>query len=155
MLDMDVNDGTDDLNFRKSDVAAATGRLLGTNTGFVNVPSSGPDNAYAFAPNTQYTGSFTITRISATEMELAGALDSATHSVTSTFDSASFGMLAFWANSNNFGSSNTPDTADNGIDFSNIKVEFCAGVPEASSICLALLGAIGTLAQNTTRRRRV
>jgi hypothetical protein len=154
MLDMDVGTGTEDLNFRQHDLVQTattpTGRLMGTTTGFTSLSPSGPDGAYAFAPNTTYTGSFTITRISATEMQLAATLGAATHLVTDTFDSADFGMLAFWANSNIFGSSGTPDTADNGIDFTNIKIELTQ-VPEPSSITLLMLGIVGLM----IRRRRL
>lgn len=146
MLDMDVNTpGTEDLNFRQHDTAQTastpTGRLLGTNTGFTNVSPSGPDGAYSFAANTTYTGSFTITRLNATQMLLTGALGTATHSVTDTFDSASVGMLAFWVNSATFGTSDTPGAADNGIDFSNVKIEYIQNVPEAGAF---LLGALAT-----------
>ena len=35
----------------------------------------------------------------------------------------SIGMLAFHVNSKTFGSSKKKDTPDNGIDFSNVKIE--------------------------------
>jgi hypothetical protein len=103
-----------------------------------------------FAANTTYTGSFTITRISATEMELTGTLGAATHTVTDVFDSADIGMLGFWANSNTFGSSSSPNTADNGIDFSNVKIEFIP-IPEPGSMILLLLGT--SLVIGARRRR--
>jgi hypothetical protein len=139
MMDMDVGTGTEDLNFRQHDAGTVnpTGRLMGTTTGFTSISPSGPDGAYALAPNTTYNGSLTITRTSATEMQLTGTLGSASHSVTDAFDSADVGMLAFWANSNMFGSSSTPGTADNGIDFSNVKIEYIP-IPEPSAIVLAL-----------------
>ncbi len=145
MMDMDIGTGTEDLNFRQHDTAVnvpaetPTGRLLGTPTGFTSISPSGPDGAYAFAPNTTYTGSLKVERINATEMRLTGTLGSAIHSVTDTFDSADFGMLAFWANSNIFGSSNIPGEPDNGIDFSNIRIEV---VPEPGSALLLVSGAI-------------
>ena len=144
MLDMDIGTGAEDLSFRQLDTPVnvfaetPTGRLMGTTTGFTQLSPTGPDGAYVFAANTTYTGSFTITRISATEMELTGTLGAATHTVTDTFDSTDIGMLAFWANSNVFGSSSSPNTADNGIDFSNVKIEFIP-IPEPSAI---LLGAM-------------
>ncbi len=142
MMDMDMRTGADDLSFRTHDTGTVTptGRLMGTTTGFAQVSPTGPDGAYTFAANTTYTGSLSLTRISATEVEVAGALGLATHSVIDVFDSASYGMLAFWANSNIFGSSSTPGVANNGIDFSNVTIEFIA-IPEPS--CLALLGLAG------------
>jgi hypothetical protein len=153
MLDMDVGTGTEDLNFRQHDAGTVnpTGRLLGTTTGFTNISPSGPDGAYTFAPNTTYTGSITIERINATDFQITGALGAATHTVTDAFDSASFGLLAFWANSNTFGSSGTPNTADNGIDFSNVTIEFVPFVPEPATPAIAAAAAL--LLLNRTGRR--
>jgi hypothetical protein len=151
MLDMDVRTGTEDFSFREHDPGTVnpTGRLMGTTTGFTQLSPTGPDGAFSFVANTTYTGSLTITRSSATEMTLTATLGAASHTITDVFDSPDFGMLAFWANSNIFGTSSTPGTADNGIDFSNIRIEF--QVPEASSFCLALVGALGAIG---ARRRR-
>ena len=90
----------------------------------------------------------TIKRLNATEMEIAGSLTpglvgTAFHSVVDAFDSESFGMLGFHANSNIFGSSNDPTAPDNGIDFSNVTVEFCP-IPEPGTMVL-LLGALVAL----------
>jgi hypothetical protein len=145
MMDMDVNTGaTADLNFRQHDTPVnvpaqtPTGRLMGTTTGFTSFPS-GPDAGYTFTPNTTYTGSLTITRISATEMQLTGTLGATTHTVTDTFDSASIGMLAFWSNSGLFGSSSTPGQPNNGIDFSNVTIVSTI-IPEPGSMILMLVG---------------
>lgn len=137
MMDMEPATGTEDLNFREHTAGTeiGTGRLMGTTTGFMNISPSGPDGAYTIEPNTTYTGSMSLTRISATELEVAGSLGAATHSVTDVFDSASYGMLAFWANSNIFGVSNVPGEDNNGIDFSNVRIEFFA-IPEPSSLML-------------------
>ena len=152
MLDMDVRGSSEDLNFRRHDAGTVvpTGRLMGTTTGFTNISPSGPAGAYSFAPNTTYTGSLSIMRTSATEVELTGTLGAATHSVTTEFDSVSFGMLAFWANSNTFGSSNQPNTPDNGIDFSNVQIEFVP-IPESSTAALGLWGLAAAL--RVARRR--
>jgi hypothetical protein len=156
MLDMDVRTGTEDLNFRQLDTPVnvpaqtPTGRLMGTTAGFTNIPPTGPDGAYVFAANTTYTGSFTITRSSATEVELTGTLGAASHTVTDIFDSADVGMLAFWSNSNLFGSSSAPNTPDNGIDFSNVTIEFIP-IPEPAS--LVLLSMSGLLVASCRRRR--
>jgi hypothetical protein len=155
MLDMDVGTGAEDINFRQHDTVATaatpTGRLMGTTSGFTNVSPSGPDGAYAFAPNTTYTGSMTIRRHSATEMELTGTLGSASHTVTDVFDSASIGMLQFWANSNLFGTSATPGEPNNGIDFTNVTIEFIP-VPEPASI--VLFGVCGVIVSLLSRSRR-
>jgi hypothetical protein len=142
MMDMDMRTGADDLSFRTHDTGTVvpSGRLMGTTSGFTQISPTGPDGAYEFAANTTYTGSLSLTRISATEMSITGTLGAATHTVTDEFDSTSYGMLGFWANSNIFGSSSTPGVANNGIDFSNVTIEFIA-IPEPS--CLALLGLAG------------
>jgi hypothetical protein len=155
MLDMDVGTGAEDLNFRQHDTvptaSTPTGRLMGTTTGFTSISPSGPDGAYALTPNTTYTGSLTIMRTSATEMQLTGTLGTATHSVTDAFDSANVGMLAFWANSNIFGTSATPGEANNGIDFSNVRIEFVP-VPEPASIALVGLAGLGLAARRNRYR---
>lgn len=156
LMDMDVGSGTEDLNFREHDSGTVnpTGRLMGTTTGFTNVPSSGPDGAYTIVPNTTYTGSVSITRSGATEMELTGTLGAATHTVTDAFDSANFGFLGFWVNSNVFGSSSTPNTPDNGIDFSNVTIEFLP-IPEPSTAAIALVAAVAAGAVRRRGRRGI
>ena len=123
---------------------------MGTTTGFTQFSPTGVNSGYTFTANTTYTGSFTITRISATDMQLTGTLGTYSHSNTDTFDSADFGMIAFWANSNVFGSANTSNTPNNGIDFSNIKIEF-VHVPEPATF--SMLGMAGVLLAVGFRRR--
>jgi hypothetical protein len=79
-------------------------------------------------------------------LQLTANFGAASHSITDTFDSVDFGMLAFHANSNQFGSTGTQNVPDNGIDFSNVKIEF---IPEPASIALLGLGGLAML------RRRV
>jgi len=155
MLDMDVNTpGTEDFNIRQLDTpvnvpaTTPTGRLMGTSTGFTSLGDSA-NGLYTFAASTSYSGSLTITRSSATQLDVKGALGAAEFTVTDTFDSASFGFLGFWANSAVFGSSSTAGTADNGIDFTNVKIEFIAAVPEPAM--LPFFGASGLL---VSRRRK-
>jgi hypothetical protein len=156
MLDMDVATGAEDISFRQLDTpvtaSTPTGRVMGTTTGFTQFSPTGVDGGYTFSANTTYTGTFTITRINATDMQLTGTLGSYSHSNTDTFDSASIGMIAFWANSSVFGSSNASGAADNGIDFSNIKIEFNP-VPEPGT--LSMLGMAGLLFAIRTERRKV
>jgi hypothetical protein len=156
MFDMDVGTGTEDINFRQHDTvqtaSTPTGRLMGTTTGFTSLSPSGPDGVYAFAPDTTYTGSLTIMRMNATDVQLTGSLGSATHSATDAFDSTSYGMLAFWANSNIFGTSANPGEANNGIDFSNVRIEFFP-VPEPGTCAFAAITAFLVSAQAASRRR--
>jgi hypothetical protein len=152
MMDMDVGTTTEDLSFRQLDTpvtaSTPTGRLMGTTTGFTQINPTGPDGAYTFAPNTTYTGSLMLTRLDETTMEITGTLGAASHTVTDTFDSTSYGMLAFWANSSIFGTSPTPNTPDNGIDFSNVRIEYNA-VPEPGALAGMALGLMAM-----ARRRR-
>lgn len=151
MMDMEPGTGSEDLNFREHDTGAEipTGRLIGTTTGFTNISPSGPDGAYTIVPNTTYTGSMSLTRVSATEVEVAGSLGAATHSVIDEFDSAGYGMLAFWANASIFGESNVPGEDNNGIDFSNVKIEFFT-IPEPSS--LIMISFVGTFGLGRRKR---
>lgn len=155
MMDMDVGTGAEDLSFRQHDTvqtaSSPTGRLLGTTTGFTQINPTGPDGVYTFLPNTTYTGSMAITRTSATEVQLTGTLGSASHSVTDTFDSVNYGMLAFWANSNIFGASANPGEANNGIDFSNVRIEF---IPVPEPHMLALWGMATLFGGGSLARRR-
>jgi hypothetical protein len=155
MLDMDVATGTEDISFRQLDTpvtaSTPTGRLLGTTTGFTQLSPTGVDGGYTFTANTTYTGSFSMTRVSATDMQVAGTLGAYSHSNTDAFDSSSVGMLAFWANSNIFGSSPNLGAADNGIHFSNIKIEF---VPVPEPATLTMVGIVGLLLTVNTARRK-
>jgi len=145
MMDMDVNTGaTADLNVRRSETAdndghfSPSGRLLGTNTGFTSIGDS-DDAGYTFVPNTSYSGSLSFRKISPTEMKIVGTLGSTYFSVTDTIESSSFGFLGFWANSNAFGSTSDKALPDNGIDFTNVKIERL--IPEPASLAL-FLGAL-------------
>ncbi len=159
MMDMDVGTGAEDISFRRLNTPVnvagqtPTGRLMGTTSGFAQLSPTGVDGGYSFAPNTTYTGTFTITRISTTDVQLDGTLGNYSHSNTDTFDSTSYGMIAFWANSNVFGSSSSASTADNGIDFSNIRIDF---VPVPEPAAFAMIGlAVALIANCRSRRVRI
>ena len=153
-MDFDVEASGANIQFReKSPVPGSTGQLLGTTTGFVNLTGGG--NPYVFAPNTTYTGTYSITKTAA-GIDLTGSLSDSS-GVLSTFTSndsspstSTFDLLGFHVNASIFGTSNTVNTANNGIDFSNIKIELTS-VPEPTTL---LLSAIGAAFLRVARRRR-
>lgn len=160
LLDHDVNTGSEDLNFReRNGPGPGQDRLLGSTGDFSSIgSSSSPDGNYQFVPNTAYAGSITVTRL-ASELQLDATISGGpgvggtTHSVTYTPTSFDFNLLAFHANSNNFGSTTALGDPDNGLEFSNVRLEFvpaAVAVPEPSSAML-LLGGIGAL--GLVRRR--
>ena len=128
MIDFDVNlkdPSKANIEVRKhKDVTQ--GRLLGTTKGYKGIGKGG--DAYQFMPEQTYTGSIAIKKVGA-GVEVSGSL-SQDGKVLSEFTAAdaesrvtSIGMLAFHVNSKTFGSSKKKDTPDNGIDFSNVKIE--------------------------------
>ena len=146
MTDLDVNTATSDVALRER-TNAASGQLLAA-TGDYTALGNGGTVGYAFAANTSYTGVFSITRTAA-GLDLTGSISQGA-SLLSTFTASdatasttSFGMLGFHANSNTFGSSNTVNAADNGIDFSNIRIDFIPAVPEPASAAAISAGLIG------------
>jgi hypothetical protein len=162
MFDMDVSpasspNAASDIQFRKQDQAVPTGRLMGTTSGFNGLGSSGPDGGYAFAPDTSYTGSFSIERTSATDLTLAAAIGAYSYSVVDDGVALgsvypNFGFFGVHINSNTFGSTNDSALADSGIAFTNVTVDFTsAAVPEPGSAAL-LLGGLVSL--GFVRRRK-
>jgi len=151
-FDYDTNiNGTQNFQFREKPTGLTTGRLLGTTTGLVSQGSGGeaPPNQYSFAPNTSYTGTYSIEMTGASEWDIRASLTDGvfndfevrtrTTQVTDTFD-----ILAFHVNSNTFGSTNGSGDADNGIDFQNVtlEAEIAPLIPEPSSALLSLLGGM-------------
>ncbi len=134
-----VGGGTQDVDFRKHDITSPVGRFLGTTSEWTSMSSSS-DAGYAFAPNTNYVGVFTITRTATDTNELTSSLSLAggalldTHTTTDSSAIANnFGMLGFWVNGNTFGSSNVANTPDNGLIFTNVTIETTAA-PVANAI---------------------
>jgi hypothetical protein len=156
MMDFDVNPTTTSTNIQfRERTNMSSGQLLASTTDYTSLSSGG--GSYTFSPNTTYTGVWSVTRTGSDTLDLSGSLylgATLLSTYTGTDSSgitSTFGALAFHANSNIFGSSGTPGVADNGIDFSNIKIEFTA-VPEPSALILTFLGLIGLMF--TSRRRR-
>jgi hypothetical protein len=153
MMDHDVNTsgGTADLNLRTRNSAGTEDRLMSTTSQYSDLPGSGPDGEYEFQINQTYTGMITVLRnagditVTGSIAGPGGTMNGSSFQDTFVPDSFNFNLLAFHANSDNFGSVNTVDTPDNGLDFTNIKVQFTpAAVPEPASAVL-LLGGLFSL----------
>jgi hypothetical protein len=155
MMDYDVVTGSENIQFREKDpVPGSTGQLLGTTTGFTSLAGGG--STYTFAANTTYTGVISATK-TATGLDLTGSLSQGA-TLLSTFttsdstpSTSTFDLLAFHANASVFGSSNVVGAANNGIDFSNIKIELNS-VPEPSAILLGIVTASVMGAYSIVRR---
>jgi len=141
--------GSQDIDFRKHDVDATSGRGLGTTSEWDSLGSSS-DAGYAFSGNTDYVGVFSITRTGEDSLDLFSSLSQGStlldsHTESDSGDIANnFGVLAFWANSNTFGSSNSAGDTDNGLIFTNLLIESTVtAVPVPGAVWLfgtALLG---------------
>jgi hypothetical protein len=150
MVDHDVNTGaTADQNVRKHNVNIS-GRGMSTTSEYTALGNSGIDFGFPILTNTEYTGVFSVTRTDFEEMsiqcslKLAGAgtnLTSITRSDVGDIAN-NFGMLGFHANSSTFGSVNTKgEFADNGITFSNIKIEVITVETPAPELNIAQAGS--------------
>jgi len=127
MIDFDINlkdAASANIDVRKHNVDEQ-GRLLGTTKGYTRL---GGGSAYQFEPETTYTGTLSI-RKGAEGVTISGSLSQSGETVSEfSFtdegsELSSIGMLAFHVNSKTFGSSKKVDTPDNGLDFTNIKLE--------------------------------
>ncbi|GHA03534.1 hypothetical protein GCM10008090_10820 [Arenicella chitinivorans] len=132
-LDVESADPTSDLDIRRSD-PSATGRLLGTSTGFTAF-GSGPDFGYTIAANTAYTLYLSVTRTISGALEITATFNGQSHtSLDLAPASYHLGMLAIGASTGAAGSSNTPGLDpntinDNGLDITRFTVSFTAGTP--------------------------
>lgn len=125
---IDVATGHDDINLYTHDTTSASGLLLAKPEAFANI-ANGPNEEYNFVPGVEYTGSISLTRLNATDIAITSTLASANNgstavSTTHTAQTFTFGFLGFHVGGSTFGSSSVPGTDDNGIDFSNITVEY-------------------------------
>ena len=156
--DFDVNTGSENTFIRERNPLDTQGRLMATTSAYFSLGGGG--DTYSILPNTEYVGTLEVERarpnsavdsvdITATLSQGGNLLS--THTETNQFTLVTtFGQLGFHANSRTFGDSNSPDTPDNGIDFSNVRVEVHR-VPEPSTAVLAVGGLIALL--GLARRR--
>ncbi|MDB4354162.1 hypothetical protein N9Z02_02550 [Akkermansiaceae bacterium] len=129
-VDFDVNmlDESDDTGVRKHNTPNTSGRFLSTSGEWASLGSSANAD-YSILANTEYVGEITLTRTNEDSMQIFGSLsldgvrlDSFTATDASGIAN-NIGMLGFWANSSTFGSTNFSGDPDNGITFSNVKIE--------------------------------
>lgn len=132
-----------DVSIRKHDTSSSTGRFLGTSGEWDSLGTSS-DGTYAILPSTAYVGVFSVTRTGADSADIFSSLSQGatlldSHMESDASDIANnFGMIGFWANSDAFGSTNSSDP-DNGITFTNIRIEV---IPEPSSVALLVAALI-------------
>ena len=156
MLDFDINSAgaTDDTSIRRHN-ANATGRFLGITAEWTQLGTS-PDITYSFTPNTEYVVVLSLARTGVGSMDIFGSLTRSNVLLTSHTQSDasatvnSIGLLGVYANSSAFGSTNAFGLADNGIDFTNIRIEV---IPEPSALALIMFGLAGLTVAKFRRRR--
>ncbi len=155
MVAYDVNTGSENVSVYAHDTTLTVGRFMSTTDEWTSLDSGG--DPYSFAADTNYVGVMAITRSGADELTIEVTLseDGSLISSYSLVDSGSvqtlYDMLGFQVNSNTFGSVNSTDVADNGIDFTNITLEYTA-VPEPATLALVMGGLV--LGLGILRRRR-
>jgi len=148
MMSLDVNTGSENIDFRAHDLAANLGRFMSTTSEWITVDSGG--DLYSFVADTSYVGVLSLTRSGASEITLSGSISqgatllSSFMAVDGSAASATYDMIGMQVLSGIFGSSSSPDTPDNGIDFTNIMVEYMA-VPEPSMLAVILGGLALTM----------
>ena len=126
--DSNLSDAKQNVTIRKHNLTSTTGRLLGTTSGYDSLGNGGDDYEFAVA-KTEYVGKLSVTRTGEDTAEISTSLSQGGKVLTSHKESDkaeianNFGMVAFHANSDVFGSSNAAGEEDNGIDFSNVVVE--------------------------------
>ncbi|KAF0095475.1 MAG: hypothetical protein E1N59_970 [Puniceicoccaceae bacterium 5H] len=155
-LDVNMLDGSDTGAYERiaPSGTGANERLLGTTAFFDNLDSGGSD--FTFYDNATYTGTFTLQRLDENTISIStvlsilggGELTSFTVADASASETT-FDIFGLHVNSNSFGSSNTPGEDDNGIDITEVSLDYIPGavVPEPSTYAafaaLAALGFVG------------
>jgi len=151
LVDFDVNTGSENVAIRSRIAPSGTGsndRLLGTTSFFDTVGDGG--DPYTFAASTAYSFEMMVERDGAGTVAVKGTLFDAGGSVLSTHmntgvstSSLTFDLIGFHANSNTFGTSNSPGDPDNGLTFSSASLVFTP-VPEPSGFA-AIFGILSIL----------
>jgi len=120
-IDVEQFSSSTDLEIGKSN-PSTTGRLLNTTGGFTR--ENGPSIGYTIVPNTDYTVYLTVERT-------ANGFDVSANFLGRSFSilddaplSTEFGMLAINVSSDAFGTSNVPGEPDNGMEITNLDIEF-------------------------------
>lgn len=132
MVTFDVNredPALNNIDIRRHIPIKTIGRLMGTYKGYDLLAEGGP--SFMFEPNRTYSGVVSLTKTNA-GLEISSELSNEDGVITnfSHLDPDSivnnFGMMAFHVNSKTFGFSSSPGETDNGIEFSNVKLEILA-----------------------------
>ena len=132
MVTFDVNredPALNNIDIRRHIPIKTIGRLMGTYKGYDLLAEGGP--SFMFEPNRTYSGVVSLTKTNA-GLEISSELSNEDGVITnfSHLDPDSivnnFGMMAFHVNSKTFGYSSSPGETDNGIEFSNVKLEILA-----------------------------
>jgi hypothetical protein len=128
MVTFDVNRKDPNLNnveVRRHIRSKRLGRLMGTYQGYELLAEGG--DSFSFINDTTYIGEISLTKMEDGMMISAQLSNSQTMTEFSHLDKTcavnNFGMLAFHVNSKTFGSSSTPGKSDNGIEFTNVRLE--------------------------------
>ena len=133
-LDVNKTDSGDDIEVREHDVTATAGNFLASSSDWDSLGSSANAD-YSFAATTEYVVVIEVERTATDSMNITATLSESGVGQLDTYiatdDSGivnNFGLLGIMANSGVFGSVTAKGaTEDNGITFSNIKIEVDGG----------------------------
>lgn len=133
-LDVNKTDTSDDIEVKEHNVTLTSGAYLAASGDWDSLGSSA-SAGYSFAATTEYVVVIEVERTATDSMNITATLSQTgvgqLDTYTATDDSGivnNFGMLGVMANSGVFGSVTTQGAAeDNGITFSNVKIEVDGG----------------------------